>query len=97
MANLNRDYILYIDTNGFVTYSYKTRTAVARAPQWPLLSVNTRSEAETLRVLFCQREVPCDSPRSRWFLPGFQGTEADLPFAANRFIDAYDQIRAQVK
>lgn len=96
MANLNRDFIIYIDSVGSVTYSYKNRTAVARPNQWPLLSVNTRSEAETLRVLFCQREFPCDNPKSRWFLPGFQGTEADLPFAANRLIDAYDQIRAQV-
>lgn len=92
MSNLSRNIVLYIDSHSYVTYfnNGDAPDAPEGVEVFPILSVNTVSEAETLRVLFCERET-WDS--GMYFLPGFQGTKEDLPFARNRFIDAYDQIR----
>lgn len=95
MANLTRDYVFYIDNRGIVLYfDQHGQPTVAEdgSGPWPLVSVNTRSEADTLLVLFCAKVNPQD-PHSLYHLPGFQGTASDLPFAVNRFVDGYDQMR----
>lgn len=92
-ANLTRDYVLYINNEGLVAYfDQHQQPAVTETGPWPLVSVNTHAEAQTLLVLFCTKTDPADR-NSPYFLPGFKGNTADLPFAVNRFIDGYDQMR----
>lgn len=92
-ANLSRAYVLYISNQGTVLYfDQNNQPTVTENGPWPLVSVNTRPEAESLLVLFCTREDPA-ARNSLYYLPGFQGTTADLSFATGRFIDGYDQMR----
>lgn len=92
-ANLNRDFVLYINSDGLVAYFERANPPASDAVgPWPIVSVNTHSEAVALLALFCMKVNPSDD-RSPYFLPGFKGTAEDLPFAVNRFIDGYDQMR----
>lgn len=92
-ANLSRDFVLYINSDGFVAYfDQGNQPTVTENGPWPLISVNTHSEAQTLLVLFCTKVDPNDR-KSPYFLPGFKRNSADLPFATNRFIDGYNQLR----
>lgn len=92
-TNLSRKYVLWIDNRGIVVYfDQDKQPTTSETGPWPIVSVNERPEAESLLVLFCQKEDPQDR-RSCYFLPGFQGTSNDLPFVVDRFFNAYDQMR----
>jgi hypothetical protein len=92
-VNMSRDFIVVVDSWGYVYYGHKSQAdKIDTSIEWPILSVDTASEAETLKVLFCQRDFP-DQEDAHWFLPGFQCTKEDLPFAQDRFVNGYAQLR----
>jgi hypothetical protein len=92
-ADLTRNFVLVVDAWGYVYYGHKSQTGMIDPSfEWPILSVDQASEAETLKVLFCQRDFP-DRDDAHWYIPGFKCTKDDLPFAQDRFVKAYDEMR----
>lgn len=88
-VNLSRKYVLWIDDRATILYFDQDNqpTTTDNGP-WPIISVNERSEAESLLVLFCQI-----GEDHRYHLPGFKCTADDLPFVTDRFFNAYDHMR----